>query len=133
MIKKSLKVLSQDILRPINTAAIMIMGVYTVFWGLWVASPFWDVFSRAPVYHYFMILPETFWGIVAITAGVIMVYGVLERSYHSLTTGSMIGFLHWLVISVFFLVGDWQNTGWVTYTMITVYCAFVWLNIRVNR
>jgi hypothetical protein len=128
-----LKRLLREILAPINTAAIMILGVFTVLWGLWVFVPFWDVFSRAAAFHYFLILPEFFWGGVAISAGMAMVYGVLKSSYKSLTTGAMVGFFHWFVICVFFFAGDWQNVGGVTYMMISVYCAFIWLNLRVNK
>lgn len=127
------KRLGREILQPINTAAIMILGVFTVLWGTWVFLPFWDVFTRAPAYHYFLIFPEWIWGGIAIAAGVAMIYGVLKSSYRSLTTGSMVGFLHWFVIMAFFFAGDWQNTGGVTYLMIAVYCGFIWLNLRVNK
>lgn len=122
-----------DILRPINTAAIMILGVFTVLWGFWVINPWWDVFSRAAVYQYMEFMPELYWGGVAILAGSAMIYGVAKSSYRSLTTGALTGFLHWIVIAVFFFAGDWQNTGGVTYLMVAVYCAFIYLNLRVNR
>lgn len=125
--------LGREVLQPINTAAVIILGVFTVLWGLWVFSPFWDVFNRAVVYHYFQILPEYFWGSVAIASGTAMIYGVLRNSYRSLTMGSMVGFLHWFVIMAFFFAGDWQNTGGVTYLMIAVYCGYIWLNLRVNK
>ena len=39
------------------------LGIYTILWGLWVANPFWDVFSTAPLYSQLSsIAPEVFWG-----------------------------------------------------------------------
>lgn len=128
-----LKRMLREILQPINTAAVMILGVFTVLWGLWVAAPWWDVFTRAAAFQYFLIMPEWIWGFIAISAGSAMIHGVMRSSYKSLTTGAMVGFVHWFVICVFFFAGDWQNVGGVTYMMIAVYCAFIWLNMRVNK
>ena len=133
MMIRSLKRALREIIQPINTAAVMILGVFTVLWGAWVASPFWEVFTRAAAFEYFQIMPEWAWGGIAISAGSAMIYGVLRSSYRSLTMGAMVGFLHWLVITVFFFAGDWQNTGGVTYMMIAVYCAFIRLNLGANR
>jgi len=130
---RSLKRALREIIQPINTAAVMILGVFTILWGAWVFIPFWDVFTRAPAFQYFLILPEYFWGGVAIAAGSAMMYGVLKSSYRSLSIGAMTGFLHWLVICVFFFAGDWQNVGGVTYMMIAVYCAFIRVNLAANR
>ena len=129
----SLKRLLRSILQPINPAAILILGVFTTLWGLWVASPFWEVFTSANAFQYFLIFPEPVWGGVAILAGLAIINGVVRGSFHSLTTGALVGFAHWLIISVFLFAGDWHNTGGLTYLMIAVYSAFVWLNLRVNR
>jgi hypothetical protein len=68
-------------LKPINTAAIIILGAYTILWGLWVANPFWTVFDQAPIYNWMMqVMPEWIWGVVAILVGLLMVYGVLRHS-----------------------------------------------------
>jgi hypothetical protein len=125
--------LVRDILRPINPAAILILGVFTTLWGFWVASPFWAVFTSAQAYQYFAYLPETVWGGVAVLAGLAIIYGVVKRAFESLVTGALVGFIHWLVISIFFFAGDWHNTGGITYLMIAVYSAFIWLNLRVNK
>jgi hypothetical protein len=125
--------LIRSILQPINPAAILILGVFTALWGIWVASPFWDVFTSADAYQYLGMLPEPVVGGVAILAGLGIINGVLRASFRSLTTGAMIGFSHWFTIAVFFFLGNWHNTAGITYLMIAVYSAFVWLNLRVNR
>jgi hypothetical protein len=41
--------------------------------------------------------------------------------------------MYWLMVSVMFFAGDWQNTGGITAATLAVYCGFIWLNLRVNR
>lgn len=119
---------------PMNTAALMIMSLYTFIWGLWLALPFWQVFSQAALYGALAsIMPEIYWGLIAITCGIIMVWGVVNNSYKSLTRGAYAGFIHWLVISGGYFVGDWHNTGGITALAIALYCGVVYLNVRVNR
>jgi hypothetical protein len=121
-------------LKPINTAAIIILGAYTILWGLWVANPFWTVFDQAPIYNWMMqVMPEWIWGVVAILVGLLMVYGVLRHSYKSLVTGALVGYFHWLVIALMYFGGDWQNTGGVTSFIVAIYCGFIWLNITKNK
>ena len=110
------------------------MGAYTVLWGLWVAAPWWNAFGSAKAFHIMsQIAPEWVWGSVAIIVGLIMIRGVLQSRWGSLTIGALCGFFQWITVSGFFFWGDWQNTGGVTYLMIAVYCAFIWLNLRVNK
>lgn len=122
-----------DLLRPINTSGIILLGVFSVIWGLWVVNPFWNVFDRAPVYEALAYAPEWAWGAAAVIVGVAMLAGVFFNSYESLTRGAKAGFYFWLIVAILFFVGDWQNTGGLAYLLITVYCAFVWVNIKVNR
>ena len=124
----------RDVLQPINTAAISIMGVYTVLWGFWVANPWWFVFQSAAAYQSMEhIAPEFVWGLVAVIVGTFMIRGVVSRSYKALVIGALSGFFYWITVSGFFFWGDWHNTGGVTYLMIAAYCGFIWLNLRVNR
>lgn len=121
-------------LRPVNTAAISIMAIYTSLWGFWIGNPWWDVFSRAQLYQWMAVLPEWAWGLNAMfVVGGLMLYGVFKPSYRSLQTGATVGFYHWLLIAIFYFGGDWQNTGGITSLMIAVYCAFIHINLKVNR
>lgn len=125
--------LAKAMLRPINTAAIVIMGAYTFVWGFWIFNPFWDVFRTAKIFSYMAMLPEYFWGGLAMAVGIMMVYGVMKHNYKSLMWGAKVGFYHWTMICILYFFGDWQNTGGVTALMISFYCGFIWLNIRVNK
>lgn len=121
------------LLKPINTTAIIVLGLYTVLWGLWLAAPWWDVFSRAPLYsHLAHTLPETIWGLIAISCGLVTVYGALHPSYKALSIGSTVAFFHWFIISIFYFWGDWQNTGGITALTFSTYALFIHLNVKVN-
>jgi hypothetical protein len=121
------------LLKPINPAAIIFLGIFTVVWGLWVVSPFWTVFDNAQLFSALgLVAPEVFWGCLALLCGSITIWGAWKRSYRSLTSGSATAFFHWLMIAIFYFIGDWQNTGGIVSLCFAIYAAFVWLNIRVN-
>lgn len=126
--------LAKRLSQPINTAAIVIMGVYTVLWGLWIGCPAWSTFDEAKQYSWLhQVMPEWGWGGLAVCVGLVMCYGVMRDSFRSLSAGSFIGSVHWGVIATGYYIGDWRDTAGLTKTMICLYCAFIFLNIRMNR
>jgi hypothetical protein len=134
ILKKRTHRLATKMLEPVNTAAIIILGAYTTIWGLWVANPFWTVFTQAHLYDWMnRLMPEWAWGLIAIVVGLMMVYGVLRHSYRSLTLGALVGYFHWLAIAIMYFGGDWQNTGGITSLIIAIYSGFIWLNITRNK
>ena len=121
------------LLKPINTAAVVLLGVYTILWGFWVGNPFWTVFTQAKLYSVLSgVAPEMFWGALAISVGLLTVHGAVRRSYRALVIGASVQGWHWLMIGIFYLMGDWQNTGGITALIFAIYAAFVYLNIKVN-
>jgi hypothetical protein len=125
--------LAKALLLPINPAAVIVLGIYTVVWGFWVANPFWSVFSSAELFGVLARLaPEYFWGCLAIVCGSITIYGAVKRSYKPLVRGAATSGWHWFMISIFYFMGDPLNTGGITALTFAVYAAFVYLNIRVN-
>jgi hypothetical protein len=120
--------------KPINKAAISIMGVFTVLWGFWVGNPFWAVFEQAPIFMIMAFLaPEWAWGVAAIIVGLTMLYGVFKMAYRPLVHGARVGFYFWMFASINFFIGDWQNTGGITLLMIALYCGYIALNLSINR
>lgn len=126
--------LTQALLRPVNTSAIIILGVYTVVWGLWVGNPHWSVFERAPLYSKMSeLFNESAWGGIAIIAGIVISYGAFRPSYRALIIGSGVAAIHWLIIAIMYFWGDWQSTGGITSLVFAFYGSYVYLNIRVNN
>lgn len=102
-------------------------------WGLWVLCPFWDVFAQASFYNALASLaPEEFWGVVAISCGAITTYGAVKRNYRALVNGALAAFWHWLMITIFYLIGNPLDTAALSAGIFAIYAAFVYLNIRVN-
>lgn len=125
--------LVRALLLPINPAAVILLGIYTVVWGVWVANPFWSVFSQAELYGVLAtVAPEVFWGCLAILCGIVTVYGAVKRSYRALINGSSVAGWHWFMITVFYFMGDPLNTGGITALIFAVYAIFIYLNLKVN-
>lgn len=125
--------LAKALLLPINPAAVIILGVYTVVWGLWVANPIWNVFEHAKLFvEMSHVAPEWAWGLLAISMGCITIYGAVKRYYAALVRGAASSGFFWLVVAVFYFAGDWANTGGITALVFAVYAFFIYLNIRVN-
>lgn len=126
--------LARRLQNPVNPAAIILVAVYTIIWGLWLLNPFWHVFNQAPLYSWLSeTAPEEFWGSVAVVTGILMTYGIVRNSFKSASMGAFIGCVHWALISAGYFVGDWRNTGGITALTIAMYCGYSYLNIRVNQ
>lgn len=133
-VKEAPRSLAHALLLPINPAAVIILGIYTVIWGIWVANPFWTVFTQAPLYSALAAFaPEPFWGCLAIACGCVTTWGAIKRYYRPLIYGATVACWHWSMIAVFYFMGDWHNTGGITALVLAVYAAFIYLNIRVNH
>jgi hypothetical protein len=125
--------LGRALLRPVNPAAIIFLGVYTTVWGFWVANPFWEVFTQADLYAVLsFVAPEVFWGCIAMTCGAITIYGAVRHHYRPLVRGAGVMFWHWLMIACFYFLGDPQNTGGITSLFFSLYAAFIFVNLRIN-
>lgn len=125
--------LAKALLRPINPAAVVLPGLYTFFWGLWVANPLWKVFTQAELFGFMAaIAPEWFWGCLAVLCGMVIVHGAWKRSYKSLTVGAATMGWHWSMIAVLYFIGDPLNTGGITSLFFAVYGAYIYLNIKIN-
>lgn len=123
-----------SLLRPLNPSLILVLGGYTILWGLWILNPWWTVFPTAALYAAMASLaPEYVWGGIAVLAGILIIRGALKPSYQNLLTGSWIGFLHWFIIAIMYFIGDWMNTGGITALTFAVYSGIVWVNIKVNK
>lgn len=93
--------------KPVNTFAALILGIFTMIWGIWIANPFWTVFDKADVYSWLSsVAPESFWGSLGMLCGFFIIFGIIRHTYASLTTGAFIGFVHWGLIAFGYFKGD---------------------------
>jgi hypothetical protein len=54
-------------------------------------------------------------------------------SYNSLVAGAQLSWGHWLLVAIFYFIGDLHNTGGLTSLFIAGYSAWVALNLKVNH
>lgn len=131
--KQRLEELRLTLLKPINPAVIVVLGVYTLFWGVWIMLPF-PVFTHAMAFELMSQYgTELLWGGIAISAGLIIVRGALKPVYWNIEIGALVAFFFWLIIGILFFIGDWQNPAWISSACFSLYSALIWLNIEVNR
>lgn len=124
--------LRMTLTQPINTSAVIIMALYTLLWGLFIMLPVVS-FDSLRFAVLVSIMPEFFWGALAFSVGYVMLLGVLKHSFKSLSRGAFVGFIHWLIIAVCYLLGDWTSTGWITGVTVATYCGFIYLNLKQNK
>jgi hypothetical protein len=62
-----------------------------------------------------------------------MFYGVVKNGYKTLRRGAAAGFYFWFTVSLLNFFSYWRSTGWITAGMVSLYCFFVAVNLRVNR
>ena len=134
MILAIIEGIKESMFRPINKNASAILAVFSIFWGFWVAAPWWEVFDQAKVYHVLNYLaPEWAWGLVPIVLGTIMLVAIGKEKFVVLQRSVLAGFYFWVFTASCFFIGDWQNTAGVAYSTIALYCGYVALNLSINR
>lgn len=125
--------LAANLLKPINPSLIVVFGFYTIVWGLWIFSPFWTVFTQAPLYAIMAsISTEFIWGAIAVICGLFITRGAFKPSRSNIRTGSFIGAIFWLIIALLYFAGDWTSTGGITSLTFAIYSGLIWLNVTVN-
>lgn len=80
------------------------LGAYTFLWGCWLINPWWEVFSRAPLYDALKdYLPEWAWGLNALLAGTTICLSAICKSRVGFAWGMGASLYHWGGITCAFL------------------------------
>lgn len=115
-------------LAPISPFNILLVGVFSFLWGLWVALPFWDVFNRSPIYSALdWVGSELIWGSIQIIVGTVLVFAAFD-SLRWMKYATFGGFLSWFLVALGFAVADWQNPGMWVSGFIAALNAYMFLN-----
>ncbi len=126
--------LAVELLRPMNKRDVYLLNLYTTLWGIWVANPAWDTFSKSKIYSSLGdLFPEYVWGGAALLIGILSVYAVTRNRYTFLRLLSKLGSVLWLVISLLYLSADYSSTGWITAFVISSFYFLKAINISVNK
>jgi hypothetical protein len=128
-----LEVIARGMLRPINPYATLILGVMTMFWGLFILAPGWNAFGTAKLFSKAIgFAPEWAWGVWSTICGALIILAVLKGYYVWLARSLGFAVWHWFTIAGMLWWGDWKNTGGINYTFIAIYALYAYLNIKIN-
>lgn len=123
-----------ELLKPMHKRDVLLLNLYTTTWGIWVANPFWDTFSKSKLYDSLQyIFPEYIWGAASLIIGVLSVYAVMRERYGFLKLQSKLGAVLWLVVSILYITTDFTSTGWITAFLISSFYFLKAINISVNK
>lgn len=126
--------IAEALLKPVNEIVTYMLGVYTVVWGIWVLVPFFDVFTRAPLYSALLsFIPfEWVWGLIAVFFGILTILGTMKHMPRTMFYGAGASGVHWFVISIFYFIGDWGNTGGITALFLAILSLYIYLNCKIR-
>lgn len=117
---------ASKMLSPINTMAVSILGFFNILLGLWISLPFDSlIFSQG--------FPEWTVASVMMIIGYFIASGSIGQRYRTLVIGTQLSFYFWFLSVGVLLYLQWQNPAWIVALMISMYSAFVAINIKVNR
>jgi hypothetical protein len=89
------------------------LGIYSLWWGLSVLSPWTDTFASGTAYQY-MVGPEWVWGLVFSVLGALRLWALWTRQHNWRRFCSLLGVFRWSVLGVFFWWGNPASaTAWL--------------------
>lgn len=132
--RTALSRLAAQLIQPLRPLAIIVLGVYTLVWGIWVIEPAWNAIGHGQVFKVMSSLfPEYVWGTLGILIGIVLLFGLIIKSYQVLVVGSTLSGWFWGLITLLLFFGDWHSVlGW-TALVFAIHASFIYLNIKINR
>ena len=101
----------QRLAEPTNPITPLLHGLMTTIYGIWVMIPSWNAYGKSHVYRLVtQVAPEVFWGALATTVGLVMIYGVLKFSPRWLKISAGVGVWFWSMFFTLSVFGDYQST-----------------------
>lgn len=117
-----------------NPSVSILLGLYNIVWGLWVANPFVSSFTNTPLYSVMTaISPELFWGLAVFCIGVVVVYGAVTIKTKPILAGTGLSAAYWLFVSISLLLGQPANQSFLDSLIISIYASFTYLNVKCNN
>ena len=131
--RKLLDKLAEALLKPVNMVVTGLLGIFTIVWGLWVVNPYVNSFHSAVFSQLISFIPwEWAWGLAAIGAGVLTLLGVIYDKQKTIFLGAEWAAIYWFIISIFFFLGDWTATAWLTAGFLFILSSYIYLNCKVR-
>ena len=132
--RKILDRFAEILLEPVSKVVTIMLGTYTIIWGLWVTNPWIDTFTSAPLYGALVsFMPiEWLWGLVAVLFGAMTLLGVSRHARRTEFYGAAANGFYWFIISIFYFIGDSANTGGITALFLAILSTYIYLNCKIQ-
>ena len=103
---------------------------YAIIWGLFIANPLIDSFTRNPKLYAPMrelVIYESFWGMLFGGGGSLALYLALTNSRAKAST---VNFIIFTAFAMFLFVGDAASPGWSLLGLIVVWNFIHWRSLK---
>jgi hypothetical protein len=104
--------LSRELMRGAGLA----LATFAIVWGIWVACPWFDVFTN-PVYDSYRKRPEWLWGGYALAAGLLQLVGLARHYPLTSFAGAVCLNAFYLFGALSFYVADWRTPWFPLFVM----------------
>lgn len=103
------------------------------FYGLWLLLPV-NSFANSVSYEAMAeLLPEWAWGVLFLTAGGVMLTGVLKRRRVWQEQGVFALCVLWAIVFGSMAAVNWASTGIPTYFMLSLICGADYISLKSRR
>jgi hypothetical protein len=111
----------------------LLNGTALFFWGLWLAIPYWAIFSTTPTFAALrrLPLPEDIQGIIIMIVGLCVILGLLLDVHQIRKASTFTAMVVWAFLSAMFINANWQSTATVIYPLMTLSAIWAYWRITV--
>lgn len=107
-----------------------VVALMLILWGVWVANPFWELFTASPVFGLMAhIGPEPAWGVTVFAVGCLQMGFVFSRQWTARRATAVLSLFVYVLLSVMFGLGNFRGVSTVIYAVFALLCWFAYVNI----
>lgn len=130
-----LKWLVNIYINAIRTAPIvpmeLLIGMFSVIWGLWLVNPLGDTFTSSTIYRAMALIgPEWVWGTAVFVLGFVRLYALYRNHVLWRLRIALAGYLLWGFISLTFALSNIWSTATPIYGLFAGCTLVVALRLR---
>ena len=102
-----------------------IPALYLVWWGVWVANPFWNTFTTSSVYSTLAELaPEWMWGTTVLVIGILFIIFLFGDNLQIRLVLTLLSCFTFMVLCITYALGNIASTGLIAYGVMAL-CSWL--------
>lgn len=120
--------------RILATKLEALCALEAILWGLWTANPFWNIYNSSSVWKTMnAIAPEWLLGSVVLALGLFQILSIALNCNRWRQYLAVVAIFLWSLISLAFIVGNYQGTASVTYPIFVIMSMVVYTEVLFER